>query len=124
MKHRIITFISVVALGLATIVTPLALSSPVHADAKSEINKGFIGVGGTGGENLSVSLKNIINTILFVLGAVAVIMIIIGGFRYVLSAGDSSAITAAKNTIFYAVIGLVIAILAYAIVNFVLTNIK
>lgn len=61
----------------------------------------------------------IINTILYILGIVAVIMIVIGGFRYVVSNGDSSAITGAKNTIFYAVIGLVVAILAFTIVNFV-----
>lgn len=69
-------------------------------------------------------VKNIINTLLYVLGIIAVIMIIIGGIRYVVSAGDSSAITAAKNTILYAVIGLVVAILAFAIVNFVVTAFK
>ena len=61
----------------------------------------------------------IINTILYILGIIAVIMIVIGGFRYVVSNGDSSSITAAKNTIFYAVIGLVVAMLAFTIVNFV-----
>jgi TRAP-type C4-dicarboxylate transport system permease small subunit len=69
-------------------------------------------------------VKDIINTMLFVLGIIAVIMIIIGGIRYVVSAGDSSAITAAKNTILYAVIGLVVAILAFAIVNFVVGAFK
>lgn len=66
----------------------------------------------------------IISTILYALGIVAVIMIIVGGFRYVLSAGDSAAVTAAKNTIFYAVIGLVIALLSIAIVQFVLNNVS
>jgi TRAP-type C4-dicarboxylate transport system permease small subunit len=69
-------------------------------------------------------VKDIINILLFVLGIIAVIMIIIGGIRYVVSAGDSSAITAAKNTILYAVIGLVVAILAFAIVNFVVGAFK
>jgi hypothetical protein len=68
--------------------------------------------------------KKVVNTMLFILGIVAVIMIIIGGIRYVVSAGDSSAITGAKNTILYSVIGLVVAILAYAIVNFVITTFK
>lgn len=68
--------------------------------------------------------KTITNTLLFILGAIAVIMIIIGGIRYVVSGGDSTSITGAKNTILYAVIGLVVAILAYAIVNFVLTTLK
>ena len=53
----------------------------------------------------------------------AVIMIIWGGIRYVLSAGNSAALTSAKNTIIYAIIGLVIAILAYAIVNFVINTV-
>lgn len=67
-------------------------------------------------------IKTIVNVLLFILGAVAVIMIVIGGMRYTVSQGDSAAITSAKNTILYAVIGLVVALLAYAIVNFVVTQ--
>jgi uncharacterized membrane protein len=63
-----------------------------------------------------------INTLLYVAGSIAVIMILFGAFRYVTSGGDASKVTQAKNTILYAVIGLVIAILAFAIVNFVLTR--
>ncbi len=66
------------------------------------------------------SVTNIINIVLFVLAAVAVIILIYGGVQYVLSTGDSSKVASAKNTILYAVIGLVIAILAYAVVNFVI----
>ena len=62
----------------------------------------------------------IVNVLLFVIGAVSVIMLIIGGIRYTVSAGDSGNVTAAKNTIMYAIIGLVIAFLAFAIVNWVL----
>jgi hypothetical protein len=47
-------------------------------------------------------------------------MLIIGGIRYVVSGGDSSAVTSAKNTILYAVVGIVVALLAYALVNFVI----
>ena len=65
-------------------------------------------------------MTNIINTILVVLGMIAVIMIIIGGIRYTTSNGEAAQIQAAKNTILYAVVGLVIAILSFAIVNFVL----
>ena len=63
-----------------------------------------------------------INTALFVIGALAVIMLIYGGIRYTISAGDSKQVEAAKNTILYAIIGIIIALLAGAIVNFVLTN--
>lgn len=65
-------------------------------------------------------VSNIINAIVFVVGAVAVIMIVIGGLRYILANGDQSQITSAKNTILYSVIGLIIAVTAGGIVNFVL----
>jgi hypothetical protein len=64
--------------------------------------------------------KTITNTLLFILGAISVIMIIVGGLRYVVSGGDSSAVNAAKNTILYAIVGVIVAILAYAIINFVI----
>lgn len=66
--------------------------------------------------------KIITNVLLFVIGAVSVIMLIIGGVRYVVSGGDSAAVTSAKNTILYAVIGIIVAILAYALVNFVISS--
>lgn len=61
----------------------------------------------------------IANVMIYVVGAIAVIMLIIGGLRYVISQGDKGNVESAKNTILYAVIGIVIAVLAYAIVNFV-----
>lgn len=66
---------------------------------------------------------NISNTILYIVGIVSVIMLIWGGIRYILSGGDNKKVTDAKNTILYAIIGLIIAILAFAIVNFVLNAI-
>lgn len=65
-----------------------------------------------------------VNTLLFIIGAVAVIMIIFGGFKYVVSGGDSSAVTSAKNTILYAIIGVIVALLAYAIITFVLDSLQ
>lgn len=64
----------------------------------------------------------ITNAALFLIGAVSVIMLIYGGIRYTISGGDSGAVTSAKNTILYAIVGIVIALLAYAIVNFVLVT--
>jgi hypothetical protein len=64
--------------------------------------------------------RTITNVLLFLIGAVSVIMLIIGGIRYTISGGDSTAVTSAKNTILYAVIGIIVALLAYAIVNFVI----
>ena len=68
------------------------------------------------------AFKQITNTILYIVGIVAVIMLIIGGIRYVVSGGDSKKVTDAKNTVLYAIIGLVIAVFAYAIVNFVISS--
>ena len=65
---------------------------------------------------------SITNVLLFVIGAVAVIMIIIGGLRYVTSGGNSASISAAKNTILYAIIGIIVALLAYAIIHFVINS--
>ena len=65
----------------------------------------------------------ITNTILYAVGIISVIMLIYGGLRYVISGGDSKKVTDAKNTIMYAIIGLIIAILSYAIVNFVINSI-
>lgn len=63
------------------------------------------------------------NTLLMAVGIVAVVMLLFGGLRYITSGGDSKKVTDAKNTILYAIIGLVICILSYAIVNFVLNTI-
>lgn len=67
------------------------------------------------------AFKKVTNTILYIVGIIAVIMLIIGGIKYVVSGGDSKKVTDAKNTILYAIIGLIIAFLAYAIVNFVIS---
>jgi len=69
-------------------------------------------------------LKNGINIALFVLGILSVVMIIVGGFTYITSGGDSANVTKAKNTIMFSIIGLVVAALAAVIVNFVLTSFK
>ncbi len=71
-------------------------------------------------ETVPALVKNIVNLLLVVLGFISVIMIIIGGIRYTTSNGDANNTKSAKDTILYSVVGLVVAILAYAIVNFVL----
>jgi hypothetical protein len=72
--------------------------------------------------NSNFAVKNLINTALYVLAGICVLMIVIGGLRIAISNGEASAITSGKMTILYAVIGLVVAILAYAIVNFVVAH--
>jgi hypothetical protein len=66
--------------------------------------------------------QKVTNIALFLIGAIAVLMLVYGGIRYTISGGDAKNVTAAKNTILYAIVGIVVAILAYAIVNFVVTS--
>ena len=65
-------------------------------------------------------IRRAINLMLYAVGVISVIMLIYGGFRYVVSGGQKESVTAAKNTILYAIVGLLIAIFAYAIVKFVI----
>lgn len=120
-KKALLTLIF--ALGLVAL--PLTASSANAADSNdptSQISQGTsqIGGGDANTDDLPAQIKNITNVLLFVLGAIAVIVIIIGGIRYTTSNGDPQAIKGAKDTILYAVVGLVVAILAFAIVNWVL----
>ena len=75
---------------------------------------------GCEGNDLNSIITIIINTLLIVIGMVAVIMIIMGGISYATSQGDPSKVKKGKDTILYGIIGLVVALLAFAIVNFVL----
>lgn len=68
-------------------------------------------------------ITTIINIFSLVVGGVSVLMIIVGGFRYIISGGNDTNISGAKNTIIYALIGLVIVALSQLIVHFVLTKI-
>ena len=74
---------------------------------------------GTGG-----IFATITNVLLFLIGAISVIMLIIGGIRYVVSGGDQAQVTGAKNTILYAIIGIIVAFLAYAAVRFVTNSLS
>lgn len=112
----------IVAAGASFAVLP---SASVHAqDAKDAACEAIGGCNTTTAENqLNRTVRNVTNIFSVVVGIVAVIMIIVGGFKYVTSAGDSSKITSAKNTILYAIIGLVVVALAQVIVRFVLGSV-
>lgn len=64
--------------------------------------------------------RNVVNIFSYIVGAISVIMIIYGGFRYITSGGSSDGVSAAKSTLIYAIIGLIIVALAQIIVQFVL----
>ena len=110
------------------VVPVVSVSSAVVAGAQT-LQEGVDsaeGVGAASGDSLDPGglVTTIVNWALWFVGVLSVIMLIWGGIRYATSAGDSNKVTAAKNTILYAVIGLVVAIFAYAIVNFVITNVN
>ena len=64
-------------------------------------------------------IKTVVNVLLWAVGILSVIMIIFSGFRYITSAGDASKTKSAQSTLIYSVVGLIVAIMAYAIVNMV-----
>lgn len=74
-------------------------------------------------DNLVENVVAIINVVIGALGIVAVIVIILGGVQYMTSTGDAGKVKKAKDTILYGVIGLVVCVLAFAIVNFVIVNV-
>lgn len=125
MKRTLLTRISPI-LGLLTVVfTNIMLTASTHAATfNGTIQQGANSAHGNGQPvdlfGSAGVFTTITNVLLYIVGAISVIMIIIGGIRYIVSGGDSSNVTAAKNTILYAVVGIVIAVLGYAIVNFVI----
>ncbi len=120
-KLAVITvFITLGVAVLAPSIQQAAAKTPAE-----QIQDGVIAIDGNENGNntpLTTKVRTGINVFLFIIGAIAVVMVVYGGFKYVVSGGDSTSVTSAKNTILYAVIGLIIALLAYAIVNFVVSS--
>ena len=132
MKKMLLSMMAAVMtiVGMAGIAT----MSPVYAVGDQYINgtdstegirpSGLPGSGVEGnGDSLMDIVKNIINVVIGVVGVIAVLMMIIGGISFITSQGDASKVTKARNTILYGVVGLVVALLAFAIVNFVLSGV-
>jgi hypothetical protein len=91
------------------------------ADAKSQLQAGANAAGGGGSPpDLNTTIGKVVNLLSSLVGVLAVIMIIVGGFRYVTSGGNQENTKNARNTIIYALVGLVIVGVAQAIVRFVL----
>lgn len=72
------------------------------------------------GDDANELIKTIVSTLLFIVGALSVVMIIVSGVYYVTSTGDAGKVARAKNTLTYSIVGLVVSILAYAIVRWVI----
>lgn len=121
--HRIIIVVAVVstAVCLAVSIPAAAQINPLDAScnaAGANKSKELC----SGGGSLEDVLANVISAMIFLIGAAAVVAIVIGGIYYVTAAGDESKVKSAKNTIMYAVIGLILAVVSYGIVDFVLTR--
>jgi len=129
----------IIALSLLTLIAPAvvgvssasaacnSISDQLSAGANSTSTGTSTACADKGGtkatENgIASTAKQVVNILSLVIGAVAVIMIIVGGFRYIVSAGAADKVTAAKNTIVYALIGLVVVVFAQLIVHFVLNK--
>ena len=134
MKSLLKKFIATVgAMALLALPSVALVPSVANAQIADNVCKGLLSTEtGTSdceedvnGDNSFAGLaKRIINIFSIVVGAVSVVMIIIGGFRYIISGGDSNGVSGAKNTILYAIVGLVIVLFAQVIVRFVLTNVS
>lgn len=114
MFKKVLSFLAVAVFATTTLAAPVSASSLRDGMQKAKpdgVNEELMGDGGI--------FTNVVNVMLFVIGAISVIMLIWGGIQYTISRGDSGAVNNAKNTILYALVGLVLAIFAYAIVNFV-----
>lgn len=123
-------------LSLAILLTgffTLSVLAPsfAYATAQTDICSGVGGGTGTngtcttsGGLTVMGVIKTIVSVLSIVIGIVAVFMVIISGFKYITSGGDSNGVSSAKNTLIYAIVGLIIVVLAQFLVHFVLNNVS
>jgi len=128
---KLVTIVAAVTLMAVPVAVPaLTYADPdvqsnlaCGADLKLDSSSGCASTS-DGTNKIQGIVTQAINILSIVVGLVAVIMIIVGGFKYITSGGDSGNITSAKNTIVYAVIGLVIVALAQFFVQFVLNKVS
>lgn len=107
------------AAGAVTVVAYPAGAVNVFDTCSQGGNSGTAVCRASGTANAQNIVSNIISLLLWIIGVVSVIMIVIGGFKYVTSSGDSNKIQSAKNTILYSIIGLVVAIVGQGVVLYV-----
>lgn len=127
MKRIILAILTVGFAGAVTLVPVTANAEGALSDACSNSqvtsSSSAQSICGSKNDNATNIIKVVVEVLLYIVGVISVIMLIVGGIRYTTSAGNSSQITAAKNTIMYALIGLVVSAIAIGIVQFVLTGI-
>ncbi len=123
LKPTLLTIICLASLSFFLPTTPAFAYDPCSdSGLATEVRESY---GCTGSKDqLSPAVQGIINGVIGILATVAVVYIVIGGVQYMTSGGDSSKVKTAKNTILYALIGLVICVLAFAIVNWLIGVLK
>lgn len=104
-----------------------AYASPFSGSSQEACQGANLGSSGTcekdaSGKKINSLVAMVINLLSFIVGVIAVIMIIVNGLRFITSSGDTNSVTAARNGIIYAIIGLVFVAFAQIIVRFVLTK--
>lgn len=107
--------------GMSSAMMPAGTASAINVFG--DCNGGASQVCKAAKEDTAANMARIIiDTLLYLIGIIAVIMIIVGGVKYTASNGDASRIKSAKDTITYAIVGLVLALLSFIIVNFVISR--
>ncbi|HEX7963766.1 MAG TPA: pilin [Candidatus Saccharimonadales bacterium] len=123
LKRYVYTFATALTLALS-VAFPVMLQHVAAQTPADEVCAGIATASGTGCNGDNTTLNNVVangvNILSVVIGIVAVIMIMVAGFKYITAGGDAGQIGSAKNTLVYAIVGLVIVALAQSIVHFVL----
>ncbi len=121
-KNKFLSFSSLFFVCAGVVYLAPAPVSAIDSGANDKFKESVNKVGGSEASLLPATVTSVINILLFVAGLIAVIIIVVGGLRFVTSEGDAASANKAKNSVVYALVGLVLAVLAYAIVNFVLNG--
>jgi phosphoglycerol transferase MdoB-like AlkP superfamily enzyme len=117
--------IGVIAIVGSTFFVSAAYASDVCSNVKNQDSPSYKALcdGEKTEDDASNVVKNILNTVFIWIGIVSTVVVIVGGVFYMLSQGDPGKVARAKNTILYALIGLIVSLLSFAIVNFVLEKV-
>ncbi|MBI5530691.1 MAG: hypothetical protein HY918_04295 [Candidatus Doudnabacteria bacterium] len=119
MKQKIINAIKFIAVSAIFAVPALALAqNQVQSGLQMGGLQGLFGYGGlNSSQSLPELIANVIRLMLLFAGAIAVVFVIIGGYQYLTSAGNEETAEKGRKTLTNAIIGVVIIILAYVIIN-------
>ena len=127
MKKVLVAIIGVLLLSFGVMALPTYAAKPTGREAcnmegSEEFKNGYNEelCGGKGESGLQLTVANVLNAVYVLVGIIAVVFVIIGGYKYTVSQGEPGKVQQAKNTIMYALIGLAVTLLAFAITQFVL----